>query len=191
MLRTLQFVVIASLAACATTPTRVVPPRCDLRDDCFNADRVRSYTPLDRDTLIVEVGPYRCPYLLEIDGIGCGLEFADRLVFRGDRQRFCALDGAIEVLDDFYRASPPAYCRIRVVRALSEDELLERYASSGRIAPPPPTGSGELRVEETSEGSGTGAPPDEAADRGAPGASRWPRASGAGAPPDEAADDTG
>lgn len=148
----------ALIAGCATNPDRVVSPRCDLFEDCFDRDRVRSFEFLDRDTVIVEVGPYRCPFLVKVDGFDCQLGFAGRLAFYDNDRRICSLDNALLVTDAFSPAFPQDVCRVREVRAISEDELLERYAASGRIPPPPPTGPGELRVEE---GSGEAAPASE------------------------------
>ena len=151
MIRSFQAATIALLAGCAANPSQVVAPRCDLFENCFDRDRVRSFQFLDRDTLVVEVGPYRCPFLVEVDGFDCRLEFAGRLAFYDDDRRICALDGAVLTTDVFSPVFPQDVCRVRDVRAISEDELLERYATLGRIPPPPPTGSGELEVEEVSE----------------------------------------
>ena len=57
MFRSLYTAAFALLAGCAANPSQVVSPRCDLFDDCFDRDRVRSFEFLDRDTVIVEVGP--------------------------------------------------------------------------------------------------------------------------------------
>lgn len=151
MFRSLYTAALAMFAGCATNPSQVVSPRCDLFDNCFDRDRVRSFEFLDRDTVIVEVGPYRCPFLVEVDGFDCQLGFAGRLAFYDDDRRICSLDNALLVTDAFSPAFPQDVCRVREVRAISEDELLERYATSGRIPPPPPTGSGELQVEEGSD----------------------------------------
>lgn len=151
MFRSIHATALALIAGCATNPSQVVTPRCDLFEDCFDRDRVRSFQFLEHDTLVVEVGPYRCPFLVEVDGFDCQLQFAGRLAFYDDDRRICALDGAILATDVFAPVFPQDVCRVRNVRAISEDELLERYASIGRIPPPPPTGSGELQVEESSE----------------------------------------
>ena len=151
MFRSLQAAAIVLIAGCASNPNQVVSPRCDLFDDCFDRGRVRSYEFLDRDTLIVEVGPNRCPFLLEVDGFDCNLAFAGRLAFYDNDRRICALDNAVLATDIFVGSYPQDVCYIRDVRAISEDELLERYATAGRIPPLPPAGSGELQVEEGAE----------------------------------------
>ena len=161
MYRSLYTAAFALLAGCAANPGQVVSPRCDLFDNCFDRDRVRSFDFLDRDTVVVEVGPYRCPFLVEVDGIDCQLAFSGRLMFYDDDRRICALDGAVLITDAFSPVFPQDVCRVRDVRAISEDELLERYVSSGRIPPPPPTGSGELQVEESSEATAPAAEPGE------------------------------
>ena len=156
MFRKCQLAAIALITACATNPSQVVSPRCNLQDDCFDRDRVRSFDFLDRDTIIVEVGSYRCPYLLEVDGINCGAALAGRLVFYDDDRRICALDNAYLVTDTIFGGGFEDVCRIRDVRAVSEDELLERYASLGRIPPLPPVGSGKIQVQEGSAAAGSG-----------------------------------
>ena len=153
------------IAGCATNPNQVASPRCDLFDDCFDRDRVRSYEFLDRDTLVVEVGPYRCPFLVEVDGFDCLSGIVGPLMFYDTDRRICALDRALLVTDVFSPVFPQDACRVRNVRAISEDELMERYAASGRIPPPPPTGPGELQVEEVSEATGpAGAPVDDSSE---------------------------
>ena len=161
MFRSLYTAALALLVGCATNPDQVVSPRCDLFDNCFDRDRVRSFEFLDRDTVVVEVGPYRCPFLVEVDGIDCQLAFSGRLMFYDDDRRICALDGAVLITDAFSPVFPQDVCRVRDVRAVSEDELLERYAMSGRIPPPPPTGTGELQVEESSEDTAPAVEPGE------------------------------
>ena len=90
--------------------------------------------------LVLEVGPNRCPFLLEVDGINCSAVFANRLTFYDNDRRICAFDNALLVTDVFLRSDPLDVCRIRGVRAVSEDELLERYASLGKLPPLPPGG---------------------------------------------------
>ena len=161
MIRSIHAAAIVLLVGCAANPNQGVAPRCDLFENCFDRDRVRSFLFLDRDTLVVEVGPHRCPFLVEVDGFDCQLEFAGRLAFYDDDRRICALDGAVLATDVFSPVFPQDVCRVRDVRAISEDELLERYATLGRIPPPPPTGSGELQVEEATGASDPAAEPGD------------------------------
>ena len=154
MFRNFLIVAITLITGCATNPSQVVSPRCNLLENCFDRSRVRSFDFLDRDTILVEVGSYRCPFLLEVDGINCGAAFAGRLVFYDDDRRICALDNAYLVTDTIFGGGFEDVCRIRGVRAVSEDELLERYASLGRIPPLPPVGSGEIQVQENSGATG-------------------------------------
>ena len=161
MFRIIQSAAFAFMAGCATNPSQVVSPRCDLFENCFDRDRVRTFEVLDRNTIIVEVGPYRCPFLVEVDGFDCQLPLVGRLAFYDDDRRICSLDGAYLVTDVFSPVFPQDSCRVRDVRAVSEDELLERYATSGRIPPPPPTGAGELQVEEGTEATDPAAGPVE------------------------------
>ena len=154
MFRNFLVAAIALITGCATNPSQVVSPRCNLQDDCFDRTRVRSFEFLDRDTIVVEVGSYRCPFLLEVDGINCGAALAGRLVFYDEDRRICALDNAYLITDTIFGGGFEDVCRIRDVRAVSEDELLERYASLGRIPPLPPVGSGEIQVLEGSDATG-------------------------------------
>jgi len=118
---------------------------------------------LDDDTLLLEVGADRCPYIVETDGFFCDLGFASMIAFQDSDGRICAVDNAYVVSGPFARDSNDV-CRVRDVRAISDDELLELYATAGRIPPLPPSGSGELRVEEAARsdpGSETAVqPPD-------------------------------
>ena len=157
MIRHFQVATFALITGCATNPSQVVSPRCDLQDDCFDRDRVRSYQFLDRDTLVLEVGPNRCPFLVEVDGLNCDAVFGGQITFYDNDRRICAYDNALVATDIFLRRDPLDVCRIRDVRAVSEDELLERLASLGSIPPLPPVGSGQIQVEE---GSGVTEPED-------------------------------
>ena len=114
--------------------------------------------------MLVEVGANRCPYLVEIDGILCDATHSGRIGFYDRDGRICAGESVYMVTDPFFRSGSNDVCRVRDVRAVTDDELLERYASMGRIPPLPPVGSGELRVTERPdatppEGSDT-APPE-------------------------------
>ena len=149
------------VAGCAAAPTeRSARPACDIRSNCFNERSVRSFEMLDRDTMLVEVGGARCPYLVEVDGVFCDLGFASMIVFQDTDGRICAADRTFVVGGPFAR-DPEDACRVRNVRAISEDELLERYANLGRIPPLPPTGSGELQVEDESPASAGSSQPVE------------------------------
>lgn len=137
---------------CASTAERANRPACDVRSTCFNERSVRNFMVLDDETLVVEVGGARCPYLVEVDGIFCDLNFAATIAFRDNNGRVCAVDRTL-VLTDPFVTNIDDVCRVRSVRAVSDDELLERYADRGRIPPLPPSGSGELRVEAPDEGA--------------------------------------
>ena len=148
MRHSLPIVVCLLVAGCATTTERASRPACDLRSTCFYEGSVRSFEMLDDRTMLVEVGGDRCPYIVEIDGIFCDLGFTSMIAFQDADRRICAVDNAYIVSGPFARDIDDV-CRIRDVRAISDDELLERYATAGRIPPLPPTGSGELQVEDT------------------------------------------
>ena len=151
MLRIIPFALVLLTAGCATAPGPTVAPRCDLQDDCFNRNTVRNFEVLDRDTIIVQAGPGRCPFVVELDGIVCNIGFVSRLVFFDRDDRICAADRAYLLTDPFMRIDSNDVCRIRNVRAVSDDELLERYASLGKIPPLPPVGPGDLQVSDGPE----------------------------------------
>lgn len=146
------------VSGCATTTERSARPACDLRSTCFYQSRVRSFEMLDDDTMMVEVGGDRCPYLVELDGIFCDLSFTSMIAFQDTDGRICAVDNAY-VVSGFFTRDVEDVCRVRDVRAINDDERLERYAAAGRIPPLPPTGSGELSVEETGEAEAAPPPP--------------------------------
>jgi hypothetical protein len=146
-----QLLIIAvclSFAGCATTTSTEMStrPACDLRSRCFNQRSVRDFRMLDRDTILVEVGANRCPYVVEVDGIFCDLRFASTIAFQDRGGRICSAGRSYITSGPFARG-PEDVCRVRDVRGISDDELLERNAAAGRIPPLPPTGSGQLEVE--------------------------------------------
>ncbi len=156
-----------AMAGCATsTPETSIRPACDLRSQCFNQRSVRDFEMLDNDTMLVEVGGNRCPFIVEVDGLFCDLGFASTIAFQDRDGRICSADTSYILSGPFVR-DPEDVCRVRNVRAISEDELLELYAARGRIPPLPPTGPGELQVENpgpataTAAGSSPEGQPDE------------------------------
>ena len=110
--------------------------------------------------MLVEVGGNRCPFIVEVDGIFCDLGFASTIAFQDGDGRICSADNTYILAGPFVR-DPEDVCRVRDVRAISDDELLERYATAGRIPPLPPTGRGELQVEESGTAATTGTSPPE------------------------------
>ena len=148
MRQLLLIAVCLSFAGCATTTSTEMStrPACNPRSQCFNQGRVRDFRILDRDTILVEVGANRCPYVVEVDGIFCDLGFATTIAFQDRDGRICSAGRSYIISGPFARSREDV-CRVRDVRGITDDELLERYVASGRIPPLPPTGAGELEVE--------------------------------------------
>ena len=138
------------LAGCATTATdtaqSVIRTACDQHSNCFSQNAVRSFEILDDRTLVVFVGAERCPYLVSLDGFFCNLRMSAYVGFRDFDGRICNLDRSLVVGGPFAREDE--YCEVRQVEPLSDDELLETFASYGLVEPLPARGSGELEVIE-------------------------------------------
>ena len=150
MRHTFVIAVLAFCHGCTTTADSFVRPACDTRSTCFNERSVRNYQLLDDRTLLVQVGANRCPYLVELDGFGCNLGFATGIAFRDSDGRICSVDNSFIIGGPFISEFDDL-CQIRDVRAITDDELLERFATAGRIPPLPPVGSGELQVENAED----------------------------------------
>ena len=152
------------IAGCASTATEtgqsVVRAACDRRADCFSQRAIRNFEVLDRTTLVVFVGAERCPFLVTLDGFFCDLRSSAFIGFQDFDGRICTLDRSYVVGGPFRRDDE--YCEVRRVEPLNDDELLETYASYGKVDPLPATGSGELEVIETG-GEEQIAPPSEEA----------------------------
>jgi hypothetical protein len=157
-------------------------------DDCFYERDVRDFEVINQTTLIVYVGNQRCPYQVELHGTFCDLSFAPELYFFSptelspdtDRDvitggsassrlgalRICRNDINVSVSGGVFTESATAptgnrrpECQISSVQGLTDDELVELYVSKGG-APPPPLGSGEIKVgEQTEQGTEATEPP--------------------------------
>jgi hypothetical protein len=142
------------LAGCAATPPDpnvARTPACDQNVRCFYQRGIRSFRVLDNRTVVVLVGRDQCPFKLELDGFFCDLNMASFLSFNDDDGRVCRWDRTIVGTGPFSRADE--YCRVSQVTPMTDDELLEEYATSGMVPPLPARGSGELEVvgEDPSE----------------------------------------
>ena len=138
------------LVACAAPSELSYQSRCDLHSFCFSQRNIRNIEIIDNDTLVVHVGSNRCPYLVEVNGVFCDLTFTSTIGFNDSDGRICKADNTRIISGPFRRNSRDA-CRVRNVKAVTDDELLEYYAVHGRIPPLPPAGSGQLEVEEIQE----------------------------------------
>jgi hypothetical protein len=150
--------VCLSFTGCATTTSTEMStrPACNPRSQCFNQGAVRDFRMLDRDTILVEVGANRCPYVVEVDGIFCDLGFASTIAFQNRNGRICSAGRSYIISGPFTRSREDV-CRVRDVRSITDDELLERYAASGRLPPLPPIGPGVLEVKGLGSSTSTNA----------------------------------
>jgi len=104
---------------------------------------------LDGTSVVVFVGPQRCPYLVSVDGFYCNLRNSPFISFQDFDGQICSLDRS-NVYSGFF-GDRDEYCEIRSVEPLNDDELVETLAAYGKVEPLPPAGSGELEVIETNE----------------------------------------
>ena len=150
--------VCLSFTGCATTTSTEMStrPACNPRSQCFNQGAVRDFRMLDRDTILVEVGANRCPYVVEVDGIFCDLGFASTIAFQNRNGRICSAGRSYIISGPFTRSREDV-CRVRDVRSITDDELLERYAASGRLPPLAPIGPGVLEVKGLGNSTSTNA----------------------------------
>jgi hypothetical protein len=56
-------------------------------------------------------------------------------------------------------------CRVNGVASLTDDEVVELLVERGRVAPPPPMGSGEIKVDNSKQQGGDDAPPAQAGEQ--------------------------
>ena len=101
---------------------------------------------LDNRTVVVLVGRDQCAFKLELDGFFCDLNMASFLAFDDPDGRVCRFDRTIVATGPFAREGE--FCRVSQVTPLTDDELLEAYATSGLVPPLPARGSGEIEVVE-------------------------------------------
>lgn len=137
------------VSACATAPpdpNQPVRPACDQSVDCFYERNIRSFQVLDDRTVIVLVGRNQCPYKLELDGFFCDIGMSSFIAFDDRDGRICTYDRSYVAGGPFTRETDD--CRVRRVTPMTDDELLEAYATKGLAPPLPAKGSGELEVEE-------------------------------------------
>ncbi len=153
------------LTGCAGTPpapTLAGEPACDQDVRCFFERSIRSFHVLDNRSVVVLVGRDQCAFKIELDGFFCDLNMASFLSFNDADGRICRFDRTIVATDPFARDGE--FCRVSQVTPMTDDELLEAYATSGRAPPLPARGSGELEVVE--EGPLQETPPEAASDSG-------------------------
>src|SRR5882672_3059733 len=171
--------------------TQPVDRACSV-DDCFYERDVRDFEVIGQTTLIVYVGSQRCTFEVDLHGTFCDLSFAPDVYFYstsggpdGDRDifpggaapsrvgslRICPNDISINLTGGVFTenstttqpGSRRAACQIASVKALTDDELVELYVSKNVVPPPPPIGSGEIKVgEQKEQGTETPAPAGEA-----------------------------
>ena len=121
-------------------------PACSLTTNCFNQRNIRAYQPLDDNSMIVFVGPRRCPFLVTMDGFYCDARGGAAIAFFDFDGQICNLDRTLVATGPFSRQDND--CRVRDVEPLNDDELLETFAAYGVLEPPPVSAPGELEVVE-------------------------------------------
>jgi len=142
-------VVSLALAGCAAAPpdpNSARAPACDQDVRCFFERSIRSFRVLDNRTVVVLVGRDQCPFKVELDGFFCDVNMASFLAFNDADGRICRWDRTLVATGPFARESD--YCRVSEVTPMTDDELLEAYATNGLAPPLPAKGSGELEVVE-------------------------------------------
>ena len=147
--RSLLAITTSLVAACAANPidpNSPPTPACDQNVNCFYERNIRSFQVLDDRTVVVLVGRDQCPYKLELDGFFCDISMSAFLNFEDRDGRICSWDRSFVVGGPFARDDE--YCRVRQVTPMTDDELLEAYATKGIAPPLPAKGSGELEVVE-------------------------------------------
>lgn len=135
------------LAGCTSTGEPRIPSGCSMAD-CFFARNVRDFEVLKEDTLVVYVGSQRCAYEVELDGIFCDLTVAPAIQFEDLDGRICANDRSYVNAGIFGGLEPDERCRIREVKPLTDDGLIELYVENDAIPPPPPVSPGQVEVGE-------------------------------------------
>jgi hypothetical protein len=185
-------VVVAGCTSNPTADTTQPVDRACAVDTCFYERDVRDFEVINQTTLIVYVGSQRCAFEVELRGTFCDLSFAPELYFYSPSElspdnerdaitggsassrlgdlRICRNDINVSVSGGVFTqsgATTPttvnrrAECQISSVEALTDDELVELYVSKG-APPPPPIGSGEIKVgEQEEQGTEAPAPPGE------------------------------
>ena len=108
--------VCLSFTGCATTTSTEMStrPACNPRSQCFNQGAVRDFRMRDRDTILVEVGANRCPYVVEVDGSFCDLGFASTIAFQNRNGRICSAGRSYIISGPFTRSRDDV-CRVRAV----------------------------------------------------------------------------
>jgi hypothetical protein len=75
-------IVALSLVGCAASPTADTGPvaRCGVTD-CFFERDIRDFEVVNRDTLVVYIGQQRCPFVVQLEGLDCDMNFSPQLHF--------------------------------------------------------------------------------------------------------------
>ena len=115
-------IVLATLAGCAQQPGSAPTTAASGARDCFSARSVNGFTPLDDDTVDVQVGARRY-YRLELAGVCPNVNWATgvALVSRGGTSFICqGLDADLVVPNP---GLGPQRCLVSSVRRLSDAEV--------------------------------------------------------------------
>ena len=97
--------VVAGCAGTQTADTTQAAKRACGGTSCFYEREVRDFEVINHTTLIVYVGPERCPYQVELFGTFCDMEFAPELYFTSPTQA-ANTGGVSRAADAVIPASP-------------------------------------------------------------------------------------
>lgn len=97
--------VVAGCAGTQTADTTQAAKRACGGMSCFFEREVRDFEVINHTTLIVYVGPDRCPYQVELFGTFCDMEFAPELYFTSPTQS-ANTGGVSRAADAVIPASP-------------------------------------------------------------------------------------
>ncbi len=126
---------ISTLAGLACTSTLKVDTSSSgpaANEACFDASRVRSFSPLHERFVYLRVGSDE-HYLLTLDSVYTSLPFATGIAISGTFSRVCSDTGArITYLD----SGRPVFCRIVRVEAVASREAAQKLVED-RTTPKP------------------------------------------------------
>ena len=137
----LGIAVALSVGACASTASSTSAGGTAFQNfnDCFFANTITDWRPLDNMNLVVFTGR-RQPYHVQLAMRSMSLRFEDRIAFTDRDGRICPFGGDSIVVNGALRERIP----IASIRRLTEGQLEDLYRSNGIVGP---------EVIETPEGS--------------------------------------
>jgi hypothetical protein len=124
--------VILAMGACATTTTGSGDSRTTYQsyDDCFFANSITDWRPLDNMNLLVFTGR-RTPYHVQLSMRSMSLRFEDTIAFTDRDGRICPYGGDAIVVN----GAIPNRISIASIQRLTESQLTDLYRSYGIRTP--------------------------------------------------------